>query len=70
MLEYIAKAMLAIEERKNHFGSDGRELKSRAYYFNEGLVAAQNILLEVYDLFAPKKLSETHYLLDNDLEYD
>jgi hypothetical protein len=68
MLEYIAKAMIQLEESKTYPRTTYAITREAAY--NLGLQDAQNILLKVYDFFAPKKLSETHYLIDKDLEYN
>ena len=38
--------------------------------YNQGLQDAQDILLEMYEVLGPKKLNESHYLLDQDLEFD
>ncbi len=60
--------MITLEESKTHAKRKNRISIPGAY--NQGLQDAQDILIEVYELLGPKKLNETHYLLDLDIEYE
>ncbi len=70
MLEHFGKTYMALERLKSAIGKRVKKC-GRHFWFNAGIEASQNALIEVYQINKQKygKWNEEMYLLDNDLEY-